>query len=224
MDWNTKILRGTPEISSTNSLYNSCNQYDRFSGLEVMKHHGAVEMMAANVIPSNMERDMVMMSFSNQEKMKRRLTTNQLESLESSFHEERKLDPDRKMRLARELVLQPRQVAVWFQNRRARWKAKKLEHLYDALKLEFEVVTKEKQKLQEEVQKLKSMLKEQATKKQIYSSYTEASCEETVESTSAAAANQNKSIGREHNKEGHFLFNVDNYNAISSPSYWGSLA
>ncbi|KNA12104.1 hypothetical protein SOVF_128970, partial [Spinacia oleracea] len=123
--------------------------------------------------------------------MKRRLTTKQLESLESSFEEERKLDPDRKMKLARDLALQPRQVAVWFQNRRARWKAKKLQHLYDALKLDFELVSKEKHKLQQEVERLKSiMVMEEATKKQVYSSYTEASCEETVESTSAAAANQ----------------------------------
>lgn len=97
------------------------------------------------------ERDMIMMGFGNQEKMKRRLTTKQLESLESSFEEERKLDPDRKMKLARDLALQPRQVAVWFQNRRARWKAKKLQHLYDALKLDFELVSKEKHKLQQEV-------------------------------------------------------------------------
>ncbi|CAH2056694.1 unnamed protein product [Thlaspi arvense] len=82
---------------------------------------------------------------------KKRLTSEQLDSLESSFQEEIKLDPDRKMKLARELGLQPRQVAVWFQNRRARWKAKQLERLYDSLKLEFDAVSREKQKLQDEV-------------------------------------------------------------------------
>lgn len=236
MDWNGKFLRSPPETTSTNLLYSSCNQFDRFPGLEVKKLDDPVEMMAANIIPPTMERDVIMMSFGDQEKMKRRLTTNQLESLESSFQEEKKLDPDRKMKLARDLDLQPRQVAVWFQNRRARWKAKKLEHLYDALKLEFEVVSKEKQKLEEEVQRLKSMLMEQATKKQVYSSYTEASCEETAESTSGAAVNQNSGhnncknnaadgtiLIREHNKDDHFLFNLDNYNSVS-PSYWGALA
>ncbi|KAM0056601.1 putative transcription factor homeobox-WOX family [Helianthus debilis subsp. tardiflorus] len=86
----------------------------------------------------------------NQDK-KKRLTSEQLEALENSFQEEIKLDPDRKMKLAHELGLQPRQVAVWFQNRRARWKAKQLERLYDTLKQEFEAVFREKQKLQDEV-------------------------------------------------------------------------
>ena len=85
------------------------------------------------------------------ERLKKRLTRGQLESLESCFQEEIKLEPDRKMRLARELGLAPRQVAVWFQNRRARWKAKQLELLYDALKREYDSVSREKLKLQEEV-------------------------------------------------------------------------
>lgn len=87
---------------------------------------------------------------------KKRLTNDQLESLERSFQEEIKLDPDRKMKLSRELGLQPRQIAVWFQNRRARWKAKQLERLYDTLKQEFDAVSVEKQKLQEEVAALSS--------------------------------------------------------------------
>ena len=82
---------------------------------------------------------------------KKRLSTDQLDSLEKSFQEEIKLDPDRKMKLSRELGLQPRQIAVWFQNRRARWKAKQLERLYDSLKQELDVMSKEKQKLQDEV-------------------------------------------------------------------------
>jgi len=96
-------------------------------------------------------------SSSSMEKMncgndkKKRLTSDQLDSLESSFQKEIKLDPDRKMKLSKELGLQPRQIAVWFQNRRARWKNKQLEHLYDSLKQEFDVISKEKQKLEEEV-------------------------------------------------------------------------
>jgi len=82
---------------------------------------------------------------------KKRLTSNQLELLERSFQEEIKLDPERKMKLSRELGLQPRQIAVWFQNRRTRWKTKQLEHLYDVLKHQYDVISSEKQKLQEEV-------------------------------------------------------------------------
>lgn len=87
---------------------------------------------------------------------KKRLSSDQLESLENSFQEEIKLDPDRKMKLAKELGLQPRQIAVWFQNRRARWKAKQLERLYDSLKQDYDVISREKQKLQDEVRILSS--------------------------------------------------------------------
>lgn len=68
---------------------------------------------------------------------KRRLSFDQVRSLERSFEVENKLEPERKMQLARELNLQPRQVAVWFQNRRARWKIKQLERDYEMLNSEF---------------------------------------------------------------------------------------
>lgn len=89
--------------------------------------------------------------FQHSQERKKRLTNEQLDSLEMSFQEEIKLEPERKMKLAQELDLQPRQVAVWFQNRRARWKVKQIERLYDALKKEFLVITRENQKLQAEV-------------------------------------------------------------------------
>lgn len=87
----------------------------------------------------------------NYKEKKKRLTSNQIDLLERCFQEEIKLEPERKMKLSRELGLQPRQIAVWFQNRRTRWKTKQLEHSYDVLKQEFDAVSREKQKLQEEV-------------------------------------------------------------------------
>lgn len=65
---------------------------------------------------------------------KRRLGLDQVRALERHFEVENKLDPDRKTKLAQELGLQPRQVAIWFQNRRARSKTKQLERDFNELK------------------------------------------------------------------------------------------
>lgn len=84
-------------------------------------------------------------------KRNKRLTSEQLASLELRFQEDFKLDSERKLKLAKELSLEPRQVAVWFQNRRARWKVKHLEESYDSLRQEYDALWREKQMLQDEV-------------------------------------------------------------------------
>ncbi|KAL8151915.1 hypothetical protein V2J09_021723 [Rumex salicifolius] len=98
---------------------------------------------------------------------KRRLSVDQVKALEKSFDVENKLEPDRKQRLAQELGLQPRQVAVWFQNRRARWKTKQLERdysvlkaNYDSLKLNLESLQTDNESLINEIRKLRSKLNE----------------------------------------------------------------
>ncbi|GBG58849.1 hypothetical protein CBR_g248 [Chara braunii] len=90
---------------------------------------------------------------------KRRLTADQVHSLERNFEMENKLDPERKMQLARELCLQPRQVAVWFQNRRARWKTKQLERDHDALKCKIDQLQAENETLRMEVRRLSALLR-----------------------------------------------------------------
>ncbi|KAL0888700.1 hypothetical protein Bca101_012683 [Brassica carinata] len=101
-------------------------------------------------------------------KKKQKLTTEQLASLEQSFQEDIKLDSDRKVKLSKELRLQPRQVAVWFQNRRARWRVKHLEESYNSLRKEYDVVSRQNQMLHDEVTKLRGiMLKDHFMKRQM---------------------------------------------------------
>ncbi|KAL5553888.1 hypothetical protein UlMin_041289 [Ulmus minor] len=85
---------------------------------------------------------------------KRRLNIEQVKTLEKNFELGNKLEPERKMQLARALGLQPRQIAIWFQNRRARWKTKQLEKDYDLLKRQFEAIKADNDALQAQNQKL----------------------------------------------------------------------
>lgn len=91
---------------------------------------------------------------------KRRLTMEQVRYLENSFESENKLEPERKAQIAHKLGLQPRQVAVWFQNRRARSKSKQLERDFNALKADYRAVVLENEKLQAEVDRLTAQLRE----------------------------------------------------------------
>lgn len=87
---------------------------------------------------------------------KKRLNLEQVKALEKSFELGNKLEPERKMQLARALGLQPRQIAIWFQNRRARWKTKQLEKDYDILKRQFEVLKADNDALKSQNNKLQS--------------------------------------------------------------------
>ncbi|XP_061337722.1 homeobox-leucine zipper protein ATHB-22-like [Gastrolobium bilobum] len=206
MEWNGSTRGFVPrEESSLSFIYNY--NYNPYPGMEVK------QQALSETPPAIMEK----MNCGNYEK-KKRLTSEQLDSLESSFQKEIKLDHDRKMKLSKELGLQPRQIAVWFQNRRARWKTKQLEHLYDSLKQEFDVICKEKQKLQGEVMQLQAMLRDQASRTQVSTGYTEISGEETVESTSEALRCSNKSHGTLHHQqiieEGICSFTLEDYNTV----------
>ncbi|KAF8406053.1 hypothetical protein HHK36_008133 [Tetracentron sinense] len=101
---------------------------------------------------------------------KRRLNVDQVKALETNFEVENKLEPERKVKLAQELGLQPRQVAIWFQNRRARWKTKQLgrdygllKANYEALKLSYDNLLHDKEALLVELKELKPKLQEENT-------------------------------------------------------------
>ncbi|WVZ55637.1 hypothetical protein U9M48_006275 [Paspalum notatum var. saurae] len=121
---------------------------------------------------------------------KRRLNVEQVRMLEKNFELGNKLEPERKLQLARALGLQPRQVAIWFQNRRARWKTKQLEKDYDALKRQLDAVKADNdallshnKKLQAEILALKG--REAGSSELInLNKETEASCSNRSENSS----------------------------------------
>jgi len=97
--------------------------------------------------------------FPHQPGKKRRLTSEQVQFLESNFEVENKLEPERKVQLAKELGMQPRQVAIWFQNRRARFKIKQLERDYGMLKAGYDLLRRDYDNLVQENDKLKKEVK-----------------------------------------------------------------
>ncbi|KAL6573082.1 homeobox associated leucin zipper [Orobanche hederae] len=88
---------------------------------------------------------------------KLRLTKAQSALLEESFKQQSTLNPKQKQELARKLKLRPRQVEVWFQNRRARTKLKQTEVDCEFLKKCCETLTDENRRLHKELQELKAL-------------------------------------------------------------------
>lgn len=132
-------------------------------------------MRGREVSPEATEADMELEPLSAEEeplttrkrksKNKRRFSDEQVKSLETIFESETKLEPRKKVQVARELGLQPRQVAIWFQNKRARWKSKQIEKNYRVLKSNYENlkarldgIKKERESLLVQLQELRSLL------------------------------------------------------------------
>ncbi|KAH7687587.1 homeobox-leucine zipper protein [Dioscorea alata] len=88
---------------------------------------------------------------------KLRLSKDQSIILEESFKEHNTLNPKQKVALAKQLNLRPRQVEVWFQNRRARTKLKQTEVDCEFLKRCCENLTEENRRLQKEVAELRAL-------------------------------------------------------------------
>ncbi|XP_039052461.1 homeobox-leucine zipper protein HAT22-like [Hibiscus syriacus] len=88
---------------------------------------------------------------------KLRLSREQYAILEDSFKGHSTVDPKQKQALAELLNLRPRQVEVWFQNRRARTKLKRIEVDCELLKKRCETLTEENKRLHKELQELKSL-------------------------------------------------------------------
>ncbi|XP_019153388.1 PREDICTED: homeobox-leucine zipper protein HAT22-like [Ipomoea nil] len=94
---------------------------------------------------------------------KLRLTKQQSIVLEDSFKQHTTLNSKQKQELARRLNLRPRQVEVWFQNRRARTKLKQTEVDYEVLRKCYETLTDENRRLQKELLELKAAANQTTT-------------------------------------------------------------
>ncbi|KAM0015981.1 putative transcription factor homeobox-WOX family [Helianthus debilis subsp. tardiflorus] len=105
----------------------------------------------------------------NNNKIQRRFTNQQIKSLETIFQFESKLEPRKKLQVAKDLGLQPRQVAIWFQNKRARWKSKQLERdynvlkaSYDSLSSSYDVLNRENQSLTQQLKRLHEVMEKKS--------------------------------------------------------------
>ncbi|KAL9663885.1 hypothetical protein QQ045_019279 [Rhodiola kirilowii] len=96
-------------------------------------------------------------------RVRKRLSLYQVYSLEKKFKVDSRLEMKRKYQIAKELGLDPRQVTVWFQNRRARKNAKdkeiemdyaKISGQFDLIKSEYDKVVEENKKLKAEMQQM----------------------------------------------------------------------
>ncbi|KAL8250466.1 hypothetical protein R6Q59_034159 [Mikania micrantha] len=135
---------------------------------------------------------------------KRRLKADQVQFLEKSFETENKLEPERKIQLAKELGLQPRQIAIWFQNRRARWKTKQLEKDYDLLQESYNQLKANYENLLQENENLKSEVLDLSEKLLL---------QETVKGTSDSSSTKSPSESLQQEQMADCLNNEDVSNA-----------
>lgn len=101
----------------------------------------------------------------NKKANKKRFTDEQIRLLETMFEAESRPELQIKHKLANELGLHPRQVAIWFQNKRARSKSKLIEQEYSILKRsydnlasKFDSLKNENQRLVVQLQKLRNLM------------------------------------------------------------------
>lgn len=90
---------------------------------------------------------------------KRRFDDTQIRSLETIFETESRPELRVKQQLANKLGLQPRQVAIWFQNKRARSKSKLIEREYSMLKGSYDNLVSKYESLKKENESLLDQVK-----------------------------------------------------------------
>ncbi|CAL9111199.1 unnamed protein product [Musa textilis] len=128
--------------NSTVSSFRMC-----FSAQRGSAERGVAAERASSIVSDEEENGLA--------KKKLRLSKEQSAFLEESFKEHNTLNPKQKLALATQLNLRPRQVEVWFQNRRARTKLKQTEVDCEYLKRCCQTLTEENRRLQKEVAELR---------------------------------------------------------------------
>ncbi|MCD9646678.1 homeobox-leucine zipper protein [Datura stramonium] len=174
------------QLSAASSYSNASIKRERDIGSEVTM---VERVISARVISD--EDDCDYDDASNGRK-KLRLTKLQSALLEESFKQQSTLNPKQKQHLARKLNVRPRQVEVWFQNRRARTKLKQTEVDCELLKKCCETLTDENRKLYKELQELKALKVGQPLYMQLPAAATLTVCP-SCERVAGAGAGQNSS-------------------------------
>lgn len=155
---NKKVTKPSNDHHQSTDLYRQDSAASSYSNASVKRERDVgseettteVERVSSRVISDEDD------DGSNTRK-KLRLTKAQSALLEESFKLHSTLNPKQKQDLARELNLRPRQVEVWFQNRRARTKLKQTEVDCEFLKKCCETLTEENRRLHKELQELKAL-------------------------------------------------------------------
>ncbi|CAE6003211.1 unnamed protein product [Arabidopsis arenosa] len=161
----TLSLSGDPSVTVVTGADQLCRQTSSHSGVSSFSSGRVVKRERDGGEESPEEEDTtekVISEYNEDEegisaRKKLRLTKEQSALLEDSFKHHSTLNPKQKQVLARQLNLRPRQVEVWFQNRRARTKLKQTEVDCEFLKKCCETLTDENMRLQKEIQELKTL-------------------------------------------------------------------
>nr|AAA56908.1 homeobox protein [Arabidopsis thaliana] len=161
----TLCLSGDPSVTVVTGADQLCRQTSSHSGVSSFSSGRVVKRERDGGEESPVEEEMterVISDYHEDEegisaRKKLRLTKQQSALLEESFKDHSTLNPKQKQVLARQLNLRPRQVEVWFQNRRARTKLKQTEVDCEFLKKCCETLADENIRLQKEIQELKTL-------------------------------------------------------------------
>ena len=90
---------------------------------------------------------------------KRRFSDEQIKTLEAIYYlTESKLNSRQVIKLATKLGLQPQQITIWFQNKRARWKSKEKQENFKSLRAKCDDLASQFETLQEENNSLLSQV------------------------------------------------------------------